>query len=320
MKTYILLASFRGEDYIDQQLDSILRQSEADWTLLIRDDGSDDATLAIIDQYVKQDHRVQLLQDQHGRLGTVGSFLALCKSAYEQGADYVLFSDQDDYWEEEKVSRQLKLVQKLELGHSKTFPIAAYCDLTVVDKALEELAASYMQYKGLQHPEIAPLGQLIFQNTVTGCATIINRALLSDLCKSDNNNIIMHDWWIALLAASNGILAYDPYVGIKYRQHDNNQIGVNKASLPRKILSKIRSDNRKKNKEFFRLILAQATAMSEFISDPYNEQPILNNLSQIDKMGLTDRLTFLIKSKIRRSSFLSTILLWIRILSYRGSL
>ncbi|MER3478802.1 MAG: glycosyltransferase family 2 protein, partial [Leptolyngbya sp. ERB_1_2] len=105
----ILLATYNGADFLGEQLDSLLRQTYRDWQLLIRDDGSEDQTLNIIESYItSRSRQIYLFKDNHRALGAVGNFAKLIK--YSQ-AEYTLFCDQDDVWLKEKLELSLKRMQ-----------------------------------------------------------------------------------------------------------------------------------------------------------------------------------------------------------------
>jgi hypothetical protein len=99
-----------------------------------------------------------------------------------------------------------------------------HCDLAIVDKALQPVANSFAIYSGL-YPATAHFGVLLAQNQITGCASLINRALLTLACPLPKS-LRMHDWWLALLAAAAGKVAYIPQPLVQYRQHAGNVVGA----------------------------------------------------------------------------------------------
>ena len=122
----ILMATYNGEKYISEQIDSIINQTCKNWKLLIRDDGSQDKTLEILEEYEKRDERINILRDIKGNLGFVKNFEELLKNSSEE---FIMFSDQDDYWLENKLevySNELNKFSKEELEkplllHSNSF-------------------------------------------------------------------------------------------------------------------------------------------------------------------------------------------------------
>ncbi len=221
----ILLGSYNGERYIREQIESIQKQDYTDWCLIIRDDGSDDATPDIIESILSKDERIRMIQDDLGNQGTVGNFKVLLQFAKEMNAEYVCFSDQDDIWQTWKLSHQMDFIQKLEARRSNQLPILVHSDLSVVDDELQMINPSFMTFQRIRHEKTSPLNVLLAQNYVTGCTVLINRALL-DLALPIPSSTLMHDWWMALCAATYGELAFLPNSTVLYRQHGKNEVGA----------------------------------------------------------------------------------------------
>lgn len=221
----ILLGTYNGARFVGEQIRSIQDQTVSSWTLLVRDDGSQDGTLDVIADFSGRDARIRCVGDRHGNLGIVGNFGELMRIAHAEGAEYIFFSDQDDVWVSNKIADQLTHLKGMESRHGKKTPILAYSDLEVVSEQLERIHPSFMDYQGLTHESRDPLRVLLTQNFVTGCATAINRPLL-ELAAPLPADVIMHDWWLALCAAACGRIEYLPHTLVRYRQHGANQIGA----------------------------------------------------------------------------------------------
>ncbi|MFH0933671.1 MAG: glycosyltransferase family 2 protein [Pseudomonadota bacterium] len=222
-RVWVALATYNGARYIGEQIASIRQQSFSDWTLLVRDDMSRDGTLALIESAAALDPRIRILRDGRGKLGAIGNFGALMAEALKEGADYLFFSDQDDVWHPEKIAIMLGAMRELEAS-SPGRPLLVHSDLAVVDGSLAEISPSFMDYSKLS-PDRAVPGVLLCQNQVTGCATVINRSLLEQACPVPRE-VLMHDWWLALLAAAAGKIAYVPMPLVSYRQHEGNVLGA----------------------------------------------------------------------------------------------
>jgi hypothetical protein len=160
-----------------------------------------------------------------GRLGAVGNFGALLEAARQAGAGYVLPCDQDDEWRPDKLSRALGLMASLEDRHGRAAPLLVHSDLEIVDPELRTLHPSFLAHQGLRHEGRDPLRVLLVQNFVTGCASLLNRALL-ELALPLPASCIMHDWWVAQCAAARGAIAFLPDAAVRYRQHAANQVGA----------------------------------------------------------------------------------------------
>lgn len=196
MKVNILMSTYNGERFIREQLESIIQQTYTDWTLLIRDDGSTDRTTAIIEEYVARDARIRWINqgDVHN-LGVIQSFFTLVKT---EPADLYFFSDQDDVWLPDKLQICLEKAN----GQTSHQPLLVYTDLKVVNQSLEVINDSMI--KSQSHHANTTLLQELTENTVTGGTMMINHALAERWTETDQ--LLMHDWYLALLAAAFGQL------------------------------------------------------------------------------------------------------------------
>jgi rhamnosyltransferase len=219
----IVLSSYNGEKFIAEQIESIRQQTHPVWRLLVRDDGSSDRTPDILQAFIETDDRIVLLRDERGNLGPASSFGVLLESALNDGADYVALADQDDIWAPTKMARELELIRRKEDQRGKSTAVLVHTDLMVVSEDLQPIHRSFLAYQGLRHMADSPLGTLLLQNFVTGCTTLMNRALLQVAVPVPR--VIMHDWWLALCAAALGEICYVPEPMVLYRQHRTNVLG-----------------------------------------------------------------------------------------------
>lgn len=219
----ILLSSYNGSRFLAEQIESIRRQRFTDWNLLVRDDGSSDETVWLVESVAAVDRRIALLHDQRGNLGPAASFGVLLEHALDAGTRYVALADQDDVWEREKLARQVDLLQRAEGEWGTSTPLLVHSDLSVVREDLSLVHPSFIAYQGLRHPADWPLGTLLIQNFVTGCTTLFNHALLRVAVPLPA--VIMHDWWLGLCAAASGRVVYLPEPTVRYRQHPQNAQG-----------------------------------------------------------------------------------------------
>jgi len=218
------MATYNGAAYVENQVDSIIDQSFFNWCLLIRDDGSCDTTMDIINAISRQDSRVTVLEDGLGRVGVNENFHELLHSAYQDGSNYFLLSDQDDVWQQDKLSSQLNAMQQLEQQFPRS-PLLVHSDMEVVDEKLERIAPSFMHHQDIDHEERDAAKVLLAQNFVTGCTVLVNRRLL-DIALPVPDEALMHDWWLALCAAVFGHIGYIDKPLVKYRQHGKNEVGA----------------------------------------------------------------------------------------------
>jgi len=212
----IILATYNGERFLKEQIDSILNQSYRDIKLYIRDDGSRDHTVYILREYQKKDSRVVLIEDKKGNLGYVNNFFELLSYTKRE---FVLFSDQDDVWEETKVEKMLK-VATFELHlEGKSTPLLVHHDVIITDAQLKGNKL-FLRRKGVQEG----IEYFFFQNIVQSAAMLINRPLI-EILKKRPENIIFHDKYIHILAELFGKRSFVPESLMLYRQHGENSVG-----------------------------------------------------------------------------------------------
>ena len=233
----ILMAAYNGTPYIREQIDSILGQTDTNWHLTISDDGSTDGTDAIIDEYARQyPGRVQRVYSGRCFGGAKGHFFWLTEQC---DADYIAYCDDDDTWRPDKLEKLQKAMRDAEerLGNDK--PLLVFSDQTVTDDKLNKLAPSLMRYQK-QYFEYFDYRSILLQNVVTGGAMMVNRALarLALRCV-EPSQVIMHDWWMAAVAARFGEIVYiDEPLGA-YRQHGHNSVGAKNVGSLAHILHKL---------------------------------------------------------------------------------
>ena len=212
------MSTYNGEKFIADQIESIQKQTYTDWNLIIRDDGSSDRTCEIVEDFVSKDNRIKLIRAEN--VGVIKSFHELVTD--NNNADFYFFADQDDYWLPEKLSVMLEETKK----HDNSKPVMYYTDLKVTDRNLNVTSESMIRSQS-DHAN-TKLVQELTENTVTGGASMINHEL-TQLWQS-TNDIIMHDWYLAIVAAALGELVYIDQPTHLYRQHDSNVLGARTLS------------------------------------------------------------------------------------------
>jgi hypothetical protein len=219
----VLLATYNGESFLREQIDSVLAQESVPVTILARDDGSSDGTQAILAEYaVNAPGQFRVLQDGD-RTGTArGNFGRLLQNT---DAPYVAFCDQDDVWLPHKLRASMQQMHALEAQHGTALPLLVFTDLRVVDQQLQTVSDSLWQTNELVGANAPTLSQLLSENVATGCTVLMNRSL-ADRMRSMPPAAQMHDHWAALLAASLGAMASVSEATVLYRQHTSNVIGA----------------------------------------------------------------------------------------------
>lgn len=217
----ILLATYNGEKFLREQIDSILRQTEKHWRLIVRDDSSDDSTREILEE-LKRDHpdKIILIDDHDGRLGPCVNFGRLLSVS---DADYTMFCDQDDIWTPDKVETCLKKMREKESENTEK-PILVHTDLKVVDQDLNVIHPSFMRMHR-RTPGEGSFNGALMENNLTGCAMMINRRL-RELAIPIPPEARMYDCWLGLTALCFGEVTYINIPTVLYRQHASNTMGA----------------------------------------------------------------------------------------------
>ncbi|HFU9786538.1 TPA: glycosyltransferase family 2 protein [Streptococcus agalactiae] len=295
MKVNILMATYNGEKFLAQQIESIQKQTFKEWNLLIRDDGSSDKTCDIIRNFTAKDSRIRFInENEHHNLGVIKSFFMLVN--YEV-ADFYFFSDQDDVWLPEKLSVSLEAAKH----KASDVPLLVYTDLKVVNQELNILQDSMIRAQS-HHANTTLLPELT-ENTVTGGTMMINHALAEKWFTP--NDILMHDWFLALLAASLGEIIYLDLPTQLYRQHDNNVLGARTMDKRFKIL---REGPKSIFTRYWKLI-HDSQKQASLIVDKYGDIMTANVLElikcfiKIDKQPFMTRLRWLWKYGYSKNQF-----------------
>jgi glycosyltransferase involved in cell wall biosynthesis len=239
----IALATYNSERFLAEQLDSLFGQSVQDFTLIIADDGSTDATMEIIADYSgRYPGRIRIVAKDRQPGGPLGNFARLIDAA---SADYLMLCDHDDVWLPGKIALSLARMAELESARGPATPLLVHSDLVVADEQLETLSPSLFAYARID-PSRNDVASLLTRNVVTGCTVLANRALYR-AARPVPAEATMHDHWMALVASGLGGIAWLDEPTILYRQHGRNAIGVSspaQASLPQRIRKALSNDER----------------------------------------------------------------------------
>lgn len=228
VKTAVLLAAYNGGKYLPALLDSLKNQTDPDFTVIMQDDGSSDNTPELLRAAAEEDSRFVFGAEQGQHLGAAGNFISLIRQAR---ADRVFLSDQDDIWEPDKIAVLKQAMQEQEDRFGAETPLLIHSDCSLIDDTGSCIGSSFFRHQGWD-PAAVTLQRLLVQNNVTGCTLVMNEPLRKLVAAHARaKELFMHDWFIALTAASFGQVSVVDRPLTRYRQHEGNKIGASSASL-----------------------------------------------------------------------------------------
>ena len=212
-KVTILLTTYNGVSFLDEQLTSLSKQQNVDVEVLVNDDGSTDGTLEILRKW-KDKGLIVSISESMG-LGSTKAFLKLLQECDEK--PYVAFCDQDDIWEKDKITSQLNFVHG-------TIPIMSFCSRKYVDEIGNEIGRS----KVLRNSP--SFENACFENIAPGNTTLLNNSAIKLINSLKNPPINHYDSWIYLLISTFGKVYYSPLHLVRYRLHSANSVGLRNTS------------------------------------------------------------------------------------------
>ena len=293
----ILLSTYHGQHFLAEQLESFIAQTHTNWRVWASDDGSEDKTMAILQEFQKKQAE-KLFIDHGPSTGFVANFLSLtCQQNIV--ADYYAYSDQDDIWEADKLERAVAWLNNV----APDMP-ALYCSRTrLVDVNNHEIGLSPLFSKP---PSFA---NALMQNIGGGNTMVFNNAarmLLSEAGQSVS--VVSHDWWAYIvISGCGGEIYYDHYPSVRYRQHQHNIVGMNSTWSAR--LNRIRMLCKGRFKDWSDSNIEALEKLQHKLT-PQNRD-ILYQFAKARNRGLISRLIGLKKSGIYRQTLLGNIGLFV---------
>ena len=260
----IAMATYNGEKYIREQLDSIVAQTYRPIEVIVCDDASLDNTIEIINEYCfKLDIKIT---KNEKNLGYAKNFE---KAILKCSGDYIALCDQDDIWKNNKIERLMNEIS----GYS-----LIYSDASLINQVGDLICDS--KHKAFMIDEYSDMleNKFIFRNYVVGCTCLFKRKLILELNIPDE---IPHDWWIAILAIKNKGIKYLDHSLVLYRQHDSNQIGFKQTSISEKISQCFDVENFNSAR-----ILCEVGVLSKSSQKIFNEFYRYNDVNLIKKIRL----------------------------------
>ncbi len=212
----ILMATYNGERYLKEQLDSILKQTYKKFNLIISDDASTDNTIKILKQYEQKDKRIKVFYNKKNK-GFLKNFEFLCQQAR---TNLCMFCDQDDVWKSNKIEKLYNFMKK-------TNAVLSFCDMEITNQNLETINPSFHQYikKEKRCEKYNNFDLLKLENVISGCSILVKKDIIKKSIPFPKE-IFVYDWWISLIATQHGQITYLNEPLQYYRQHDSNSIGA----------------------------------------------------------------------------------------------
>lgn len=293
----VMMSTYNGEKYIEEQILSIEKQKNVDMHLFIRDDGSSDSTIHVIERLMSEYGNITLFQEEN--IGWKKSFFELLRLVPDD-ADYYAFSDQDDVWLEDKLERACNTMDK-SMAKNR-----CYCsELTFVNENLDVLMTNNKKrfhQTNLYHSIVNGYGM--------GCTLVFDKNLLVLLRKGklDNLRVLSHDWLVSVVATYLGEVERDTTSTILYRQH-SGQAG----SLHENSVVKI-----KKAFDFSQIYWMEcARYMLDTYADELDENKKKILLEFVEMHKFKNKIKLLFNKYISRDSVLGTLKVKVYILLYR---
>lgn len=289
LKVAVLMSTYNGADFILDQLKSLKDQSYNEFDLYVRDDGSSDNTINILNDF--EGLSIKIVKDNLGNLGPAGSFMALLSKV---NSDIYFFCDQDDYWLPDKINKSLNLISK-----NNDVPCIVHSDLILVDSKLNFLNNTFHQVDRVDPKLLVMTNKLYVQNCVVGCTLVFNekmKKIALDKYQIGIDVVAMHDWWIAILAKNFGLILFLDEPLILYRQHHKNVSGAsNSKKSPLVFLKKLISGvGFKKVNKYHEKIVSQSSLLLKLHSNEL-ESDVLNLNEIIVKSGFEGGISSIFK-------------------------
>jgi len=213
------MSTYNGVRWMDEQIESIAKQTFKDWRLVVRDDGSSDDTVKRLYEWKeKLGEKMRIVEGEN--VGVIKSFEKLLS---ECESEYCMLCDQDDYWKPTKV--EMTMGEMLDIEEREPGkPAMVFTSVDLVDGDLKPLGKTFFEENQFDFPFAMRFHNICVCNCVSGCTIMLNRRA-KKLVVPFSENIPMHDWWIAALVARTGVVGVVTIPTMLYRQHGNNICG-----------------------------------------------------------------------------------------------
>lgn len=221
----VALATYNGAKYIEEQLISLINQSLTPSEIIVIDDFSTDDTFEILKE-IQKNYPLIVLYRNDENIGPIETFKKAIKYC---NSEYIALCDQDDIWELNKIELSFNEIKKL----NQNLPSIVFTDLKMIDAQGSLIGDSFWKIQGY-NPKETKFSDLLISNVVTGCTIMMNGKMKEEIEKMPNK-VIMHDYWIALIAFSLGCYKIIDHKTIKFRVHVESVTDKSKISIFERI-------------------------------------------------------------------------------------
>lgn len=286
----VLLATYNGERFLQEQLDSIYYQSYGNLHITARDDGSEDLTFNMLQQEALKGKLT--LISTNTNLGPAHNFFTLLQYS-DPNADYFAFCDQDDIWNKDKIERAIGKISKVEKGVPGLYCSSVDC----VDDSGRFLKRSTI-------PKKLAFENALVENVVTGCTIVLNKSAKNLLLSHIPEKCMMHDAWSYLVVSCFGEIVFDDVPSLRYRQHYDNTVGAAITTIElfgkrfKNIFKKKNLGYQSQASQFLCLFESQISTKKRALLEVYVQS----------KYSFFKRLILFFNTKIFRQKMIDTIL------------
>lgn len=299
----IMMATYNGEKYLGTQIQSIINQTYRHWKLVIQDDGSTDNTMEIVRQF--NDDRIEYRNTPEKKHGAYYNFHSIAnqEKMKEKSYDYYMFCDQDDIWDQDKIERMLKVIEK----EDNSIPVFCYGDMRIINKEGETIVNSICNVQGLRYINDE---SLFFSHIIYGCNTIMNKKAFFSVpyipLDKSGIDILSHDNLYAKFAGLRGKVLFYNETTMGYRRHDNNvtlkqEYGYKIGRIHRRImkLNDLASDHAR--------IYNQSLLALEVYGQRFGQTNKTMKIEKAIRNGGASALLFILFHRIRWGNYIKNI-------------